>query len=205
VTALRGVSFDVHRHEMVGITGPSGSGKSTVLQIIGLLDTATAGDYQLDGVDVAALGEVERAGIRARRFGFVFQAFHLLGRRSALDNVALGALYTYARRAERERRAAEALADVGLAHRLHALPSTMSGGERQRVAIARAVVNRPDLLLCDEPTGNLDSANAAAVLDLLDELRSGGLTVVLITHDEQVAARASRRLTIVDGALAMPA
>jgi putative ABC transport system ATP-binding protein len=202
VQALRGVTLDVLRHELLAVTGPSGSGKSTLLHIVGMLDTPSDGTYVFDGDDVSALGDGDRAAVRARRIGFVFQAFHLLGARSAIDNVALGSLYQHTTRRDRESRARAALDRVGLAHRADGVPTDMSGGERQRVAIARAVVNEPDLLLCDEPTGNLDTANASEVLALLDDLRRDGLTVVVITHDERVARHATRRVSIVDGLVA---
>lgn len=201
VHALRPVDLTVHEGDFVAVVGPSGSGKSTLLNLLGLLDRPTAGTFRLGGTDTGGAGERERAALRGRRVGFVFQSFHLLPYRTALENVALAQLYVTPRSAPRARAAGEALRRVGLAHRTHALPTTMSGGERQRVAIARALVNSPDLLLCDEPTGNLDSATAASVMDLLDELNASGVTVVVITHDPAVAARARRQVTILDGAL----
>ncbi|MFJ9111111.1 ABC transporter ATP-binding protein [Streptomyces sp. NPDC102283] len=190
--------------EYVTITGPSGSGKSTFLNIAGLIDAPTQGRYLLDGVDTTGLPDSERAALRGRRIGFVFQSFHLLPHRSAVDNVALAMVYTGVRRRERAARAREALVRVGLSHRIDAMPTRLSGGERQRVAIARALVARPSLLLCDEPTGNLDTATAHAVLALLDDLHKDGMTVVVITHDTSVAARGSRTLTIRDGRLTEP-
>lgn len=199
VPALRPGDLTVWSGELVAVTGPSGSGKSTLLNVLGLLDRPTTGRYRLDGTEVSALSEADRAGLRAERIGFVFQAFHLMPHRSATENVALGLLYRGGSRTVRERAAAEALDRVGLAHRRHALPTTLSGGERQRVAIARALVGRPRLLLCDEPTGNLDSATAAGVLDLIGELHRDGMTVLLITHDPAVAAKAGRAIRIRDG------
>ncbi|MGI5376936.1 ABC transporter ATP-binding protein [Streptomyces sp. CA-251387] len=201
VTAFRPCELTINRGDFVTVVGPSGSGKSTFLNIAGLLDAPTTGSYLLDGIDTGALKDSERTALRGRRIGFVFQSFHLMQHRSARENVALAMLYGAAPRADRVRRADEALRRVGLAHRLDALPSRMSGGERQRVAIARALVARPSLLLCDEPTGNLDSSNADTVLRLLEALHSDGMTVVLITHDAEVAARGVRTITIRDGVL----
>ncbi|MER8093285.1 ABC transporter ATP-binding protein [Streptomyces goshikiensis] len=201
VAALRPCDLRVPRGEFVTVVGPSGSGKSTFLNVAGLLDSPTCGRYLLDGIDTAALPDRSRAALRGRRIGFVFQAFHLLPHRSALENVTLAMLYTEVPRKERLVRAREVLAQVGLAHRADAVPGRLSGGERQRVAIARALVGRPSLLLCDEPTGNLDSANAASVLALLDELHGAGMTVVVITHDPGVAARGHRTVTLHDGRL----
>jgi putative ABC transport system ATP-binding protein len=197
---LRGIDLSVAPGEVVCVIGPSGSGKSTFLNITGLLDRPSTGTYELDGIDVGGLRERERTALRGRRIGFVFQSFHLLPHRSAVENVALAQVYvSRAGRAERDAVAVRALRRVGLGHRLGAQPTTMSGGERQRVAIARALVNRPSLLLCDEPTGNLDSVTAGEVLDLLDELHAEGLTIVVITHDPAVAARTGRTLAIRDG------
>ncbi|MER7751541.1 ABC transporter ATP-binding protein [Kitasatospora sp. NPDC097643] len=201
VVALRPTDLTVHRGEYLAVTGPSGSGKSTLLHLLGLLDTPTTGRYELDGIDTASLRDRDRATLRGRRIGFVFQSFHLLPHRTAEENVVLAQVYN--RTPARARRAAAlaALRLVGLGHRTDALPSTLSGGERQRVAIARALVNRPSLLLCDEPTGNLDSANADAVLARFDDLHAQGFTLVVITHDPAVAARAGRRVAIRDGVL----
>jgi putative ABC transport system ATP-binding protein len=201
VHALREVDLTVARGEYLAVTGPSGSGKSTLLNLLGLLDRPTAGRFEFDGLEVAALTERERTALRARRIGFVFQSFHLLAHRTAAENVALGQLYRRIPAARRRHAAHDCLAQVGLAHRAEHLPATLSGGERQRVAIARALVNRPDLLLCDEPTGNLDSATAEVVLDLLDELNTGGQSVIVITHAPEVAARAHRQVRICDGRL----
>ncbi|MCX5210066.1 ABC transporter ATP-binding protein [Kitasatospora sp. NBC_00240] len=206
IEAFRPCDLAIQQGEYVTVTGPSGSGKSTFLNIAGLLDTPTTGSYLLDGIDTAALSDGDRAALRGSRIGFVFQSFHLLPHRSATENVALAMLYTRAHGhqggAERRELAREALGRVGLEHRLDALPTKLSGGERQRVAIARALVCRPSLLLCDEPTGNLDTATADSVLTLIDELHAAGMTIILITHDSEVAARARRTLSIRDGALA---
>ncbi|AJF66060.1 ABC transporter ATP-binding protein [Streptomyces vietnamensis] len=201
VEALRPCDLTVHRGDFVTVVGPSGSGKSTFLNIVGLLDSPTAGSYLLDGIDTGTLRDTDRTALRGRRIGFVFQSFHLMPHRSALENVSLALVYGGAPRAARPGLAREALRRVGLGHRTDALPSRMSGGERQRVAIARALVGRPSLLLCDEPTGNLDSANAATVLRLLAELHGEGMTVLLITHDPEVAARGLRTIAVRDGVL----
>ncbi|MFF0477173.1 ABC transporter ATP-binding protein [Streptomyces sp. NPDC004284] len=201
VTALHPCDLLVRRGEYVTVVGPSGSGKSTFLNIAGLLDRPTGGTYLLDGTDTGALGDSGRTALRGSRIGFVFQAFHLLPHRSALENVMLAMVYNRIARGERRPRAREALDRVGLGHRANALPTRLSGGERQRVAIARALVARPSLLLCDEPTGNLDSATAGSVLALLDELHADGITMVVITHDPAVAARGMRTVAIRDGVL----
>jgi putative ABC transport system ATP-binding protein len=199
VPALVDAHVRIHEGEYVTVVGPSGSGKSTFLNLVGLLDVPTAGTYLLNGVDTSELGEDARTGLRGARIGFVFQSFHLMNHRSAAENVELALLYNRSDPAERGRRAAEALTQVRLGHRAHALPSQLSGGERQRVAIARALVHRPSVLLCDEPTGNLDSTTAREVLELIDDLHRDGLTVVVITHDQAVAARGQRTLRISDG------
>lgn len=201
VTALRPCDLRIDRGEFVTIVGPSGSGKSSLLNIAGLLDTPTRGRYFLDGIDTAAADEAQRAALRSERIGFVFQSFHLLPHRSAQENVELAMLYRSTPRRVRSRRAAAVLTRVGLGHRAHALPTQLSGGERQRVAIARALVAEPSLLLCDEPTGNLDTETASAILDLLDRLHEDGMTIAVITHDPQVAARGRRTITIRDGVL----
>jgi putative ABC transport system ATP-binding protein len=181
--------------------GPSGSGKSTLLNVLGCLDRPTAGTYRLDGLDVQSLGDRELTALRGQRLGFVFQSFHLLPHRTVLENVMLAELYTGAPRAGRRERAGAALDRVGLGHRVDFLPTRLSGGERQRAAIARALVGEPSLLLADEPTGNLDTHNTDAILDLFDQLRRDGLTVVVITHDAHVSDRAARVVRIVDGEL----
>ncbi|WP_084714614.1 ABC transporter ATP-binding protein [Streptacidiphilus rugosus] len=201
VHALHPLDLTVHRGDFLAVLGPSGSGKSTLLNLLGLLDRPTSGILKLAGHDVARLSERDRAALRGRRIGFVFQAFHLLPYRSAAENVALAQVYLHTRPAERRQRASDALCRVGLGHRLTAMPTTLSGGERQRVAIARALINTPDLVLCDEPTGNLDSRTAESVMDLLDELNRSGVTLVVITHDPQVASRAHRSIRLRDGRL----
>ena len=199
VQALKGVNVTIADGEYVSITGPSGSGKSTMLNILGLLDRPTVGEYRLAGVLTGVLDEDGRAAVRARHLGFVFQAFHLMSRRTALQNVLLPMLYNGTPRAGREPRAREALERVGLRHRTDFLPGTLSGGERQRVAVARAVASRPRVLLADEPTGNLDQATSTEIMVLFEELHADGLTLVVITHDEDVARRASRRIRLADG------
>jgi ABC-type lipoprotein export system ATPase subunit len=201
VLALRGVDLTIDAGDWVTVLGPSGSGKSTLLHIVGLLDRADRGEYVLDGQDVASLGELGRAALRSRRIGFVFQSFHLLPYRSAVENVMLAELYSGSPRRGRRERALEAIARVGLSARAEFLPTRLSGGERQRVAVARAIVGRPSLLLCDEPTGNLDSQSSAALLDLFAELSADGMTLLVITHDEAVAQRGRRVLRMVDGSL----
>ncbi|QCD57934.1 ABC transporter ATP-binding protein [Streptomyces hawaiiensis] len=201
VDALRPCDLRIADGEFVTVVGPSGSGKSTLLNIAGLLDTPTQGQYLLNGIDTAALSASRLAALRGERIGFVFQAFHLLPHRSALENVELALVYRAVPRRERSARAAAVLERVGLAHRAAALPTQMSGGERQRVAVARALVGEPSLLLCDEPTGNLDSATSASLLELLDALHRDGMTTVVITHDRQVAEHGQRTVTIRDGVL----
>jgi putative ABC transport system ATP-binding protein len=185
--------------DYLSIVGPSGSGKSTLLHLLGLLDRPTYGSYRLDGVDTSTLSERDRAVLRGERIGFVFQDFHLLEHRTVLENVALSKLYVGVTRRVRFAKALRALHRVGLGHRIGFSPTTLSGGERQRVAIARALVAEPSLLLADEPTGNLDTTNAAAILDIFDELHRDGMTIAVITHDENVSRRAHRQVRIVDG------
>jgi ABC-type lipoprotein export system ATPase subunit len=201
VQALRGVDLAIYTGDWVAIVGPSGSGKSTLLNILGCLDRPTAGSYVIDGIDASGLSEDERASLRAQSIGFVFQTFHLLGHRTALENVMLADIYAAGDRSDRAARARKALERVGIGHRRDFLPTKLSGGEQQRVAIARALLGSPRLLLCDEPTGNLDTANTESVLSLFDELANDGLTFVVITHDEDVAERARRAVRIVDGRL----
>jgi putative ABC transport system ATP-binding protein len=199
VEALRGVSVAVRVGEFLAIMGPSGSGKTTLLGILGLLDRPTTGSYRLVGDEVATLNETRRAHVRGERIGFVFQAFNLLPRSTALENVELPLVYAGVSRRERSRRALEALADVGLSERARHRPSRLSGGEQQRVAIARALVIEPSVLLLDEPTGNLDSASAEEVLAILERVHRTGATIVIVTHSSEVAERASRILRLVDG------
>jgi ABC-type lipoprotein export system ATPase subunit len=201
VHALRGVDLAIWAGDWLAIVGPSGSGKSTMLNILGLLDRHTAGTYRFEGVDVAGLDDLCRAGLRGRRIGFIFQSFHLLAHRSVLENVMLAELYVGAPRRGRRQRALAALDRVNLTDRADFLPTRLSGGQRQRAAIARALIGEPSLLLCDEPTGNLDTENAESVLDVFAQLSDEGLTLVVITHDEHVASRAQRRVRIVDGRL----
>jgi putative ABC transport system ATP-binding protein len=201
VVALHDVEMTVAHGEFVAIMGPSGSGKSTLMNLLGCLDTPTAGRYLCDGVDVATLDAEQRAVLRRDKIGFVFQGFHLLPRMDALENVAMPMAYAGIERSDRIRRAHEALAAVGLANRERHRPSELSGGQQQRVAIARALINRPPVLLADEPTGALDSRTGAEILALFDRLRADGHTVVLITHDPEVAAHADRIFAMHDGAL----
>jgi putative ABC transport system ATP-binding protein len=199
VHALQGVSLSVERGEYVAIMGSSGSGKSTLMNILGCLDTPTTGGYLLDGVDVGRLGDRQLSLVRNRRIGFVFQSFNLIPRTSALSNVELPLAYAGIRSGERRQRARAALAMVGLADREGHEPNQLSGGQQQRVAVARALVTEPALLLADEPTGNLDTQSSADVLAVLDELNRDGRTIVLITHEDDVARRARRLIRLVDG------
>lgn len=201
VQALKAANLSVAPGDYLSIVGPSGSGKSTMLNLLGLLDRPSVGEYRLDGALTGDLSEDERAAVRARFIGFVFQSFHLMSRRTVLENVLMPMLYSGVPRAEREPRAREALARVGLSHRVDFSPQSLSGGERQRVAVARAVVSGPRLLLADEPTGNLDERTSAEVMGLFEELNADGLTLIVITHDAAVAQRARRTIRISDGRL----
>ena len=200
--ALRGVSFEVARGEFAAVMGPSGCGKSTLLAILGLLDRPTSGRFLLDGVDAGRLDDAERTRLRRERIGFVFQAYNLLPRLSALENVALPMAYAGVALAERRERAASLLGRVGLQEKTRRTPLELSGGERQRVGIARALANRPALLLADEPTGNLDSLSSADAMSFLKELHAEGMTVLLVTHDANIGSAAQRILRLKDGLLA---
>ena len=199
--ALRGLTFEIKTGEFVAVTGPSGCGKSTLLNILGLLDEPTAGRYSLHGRDTRSLGDAERSDVRRDHIGFVFQAFHLLNRLSALENVSLPLLYSGAGRAEGRERAHLLLKRVGLQGKERKIPLELSGGERQRVAIARALANSPRIILADEPTGNLDSVSSREIMDTLFALNAENITIVMVTHDRELAARAGRNLRMRDGRL----
>jgi len=199
VPALVDVSFAVARNEFVAIMGPSGSGKSTLMNLLGCLDTPSSGTYELNGKLVSAMTEDELARIRNQEIGFVFQVFNLLARASAFHNVELPLVYSGVRKAEREKRARRALEMVEMAHRMHHRPAELSGGERQRVAIARALVNDPSLLLADEPTGNLDSRTGREILSLFHRIHERGNTIIMVTHDREVATQAQRIIHLRDG------
>jgi putative ABC transport system ATP-binding protein len=202
VHALSGVSFTIARNEYVAIMGPSGSGKSTLMNVLGCLDSPSGGEYRLNGTPVAGRSDVELAHVRNREIGFVFQTFNLLSRATALRNVELPLLYAGVRGPERRRRAERALERVRLADRMNHRPNELSGGQRQRVAIARALVTQPALLLADEPTGNLDSKTGEEVLALFEELHREGQTLLVVTHDADIAAHAERRIVLKDGVIA---
>jgi putative ABC transport system ATP-binding protein len=199
IHALRGVSLEIHRNEYLAIMGPSGSGKSTIMNMLGCLDTPSSGRYEFNGKNVAAMGDDELAGIRNREIGFVFQTFNLLPRSTALRNVELPLVYAGVSPEEREARARQALEDVGLGNRLDHKPNELSGGQRQRVAIARALVNRPSIILADEPTGNLDSGTGAELMALFDDLYARGNTLIVVTHEEDIARHSRRIVRLRDG------
>lgn len=199
IQALRPTDLLIEQGDYAAVMGASGSGKSTLLNLLGLLDRPSEGSYRVKGVETTAMSEPTRTAMRSQLFGFIFQSFHLMAGRSALDNVTLGMLYGPHARRGRRARAARALERVGLGHRLQADPRRLSGGERQRVAIARALAAGPRVLLCDEPTGNLDSASAGRILGLLEDLHEEGLTLIIVTHDPTVGRRARRMITVADG------
>lgn len=201
VHVLKGIDLDIKRGEYVAIMGPSGSGKSTLMNLLGCLDTPTAGSYNLNGNDVSEMTDDELAEIRNTEIGFVFQTFNLLPRTTALDNVALPMIYAGATKKERQERATEVLTDVGLADRMDHKPNQLSGGQRQRVAVGRALVNKPSIILADEPTGNLDSKTGLEIMALFDEIHAAGNTVIMVTHEEEIAAHAKRVIRLRDGVI----
>ncbi|MEZ4793759.1 MAG: ABC transporter ATP-binding protein [Gelidibacter sp.] len=199
VYVLKGIDLDIERGEYVAIMGPSGSGKSTLMNLLGCLDTPTSGQYILNGADVSQMSDDQLAEIRNKEIGFVFQTFNLLPRTTALENVALPMIYAGASKSMRTERAAEVLTSVGLADRMDHKPNELSGGQRQRVAVGRALVNKPSIILADEPTGNLDSKTSLEIMQLFDEIHQAGNTVIVVTHEEDVAERAKRIIRLRDG------
>ena len=199
VHVLKGINLDIEKNQYLALMGPSGSGKSTLMNLLGCLDTPTYGSYKLNGTDVSSLNDNQLAEIRNKEIGFVFQTFNLLPRSTALENVALPLVYAGMGKQERLERASEVLAQVGLADRMDHKPNQLSGGQRQRVAIARALVNRPALILADEPTGNLDSKTSLEIMKLFDDIQAAGNTVILVTHEEDIAQYAKRIIRLVDG------
>ncbi|MFC4721161.1 ABC transporter ATP-binding protein [Geojedonia litorea] len=199
VHVLKGIDLDINKGEYVAIMGPSGSGKSTLMNLLGCLDTPTAGSYILNGKDVSKMSDDELAEIRNKEIGFVFQTFNLLPRTTALDNVALPMVYGGASKRDRTERAEQVLTDVGLADRMDHRPNQLSGGQRQRVAVARALVNNPSIILADEPTGNLDSKTGVEIMNLFDAIHKAGNTVIMVTHEEEIAAHAERVIRLRDG------
>ncbi|MRT17151.1 ABC transporter ATP-binding protein [Vitellibacter sp. q18] len=199
VKVLKGIDLDIERGEYVALMGPSGSGKSTLMNLLGCLDTPTSGTYELNGRDVSNMTDDELAEIRNKEIGFVFQTFNLLPRTTALENVALPMIYAGASKSERTERAKQVLADVGLADRMDHKPNQLSGGQRQRVAVGRALVNRPSIILADEPTGNLDSKTSLEIMKLFNEIHQAGNTVILVTHEEEIAENAHRIIRLRDG------
>lgn len=199
VHVLKGIDLDIKRGEYVAIMGPSGSGKSTLMNLLGCLDTPTAGSYNLNGNDVSQMSDDDLADIRNTEIGFVFQTFNLLPRTTALDNVALPMVYAGASKKERVERASEVLTDVGLADRMDHKPNQLSGGQRQRVAVGRALVNKPSIILADEPTGNLDSKTGVEIMKLFGDIHKSGNTVIMVTHEEDIAAHAKRVIRLRDG------
>lgn len=199
VKVLKGIDLDIEQGDYVALMGPSGSGKSTLMNLLGCLDTPTSGSYELNGQDVSSMSDDELAEIRNREIGFVFQTFNLLPRTTALENVALPMIYAGASKKMRTERAEEVLTDVGLADRMDHKPNQLSGGQRQRVAVGRALVNKPSIILADEPTGNLDSKTSEEIMKLIDEIHAKGNTVILVTHEEEIAERAHRVIRLRDG------
>ena len=201
VKVLKGIDLDIEKGEYVALMGPSGSGKSTLMNLLGCLDTPTSGQYKLNGIDVSSMSDDALADIRNKEIGFVFQTFNLLPRTTALDNVALPMVYGGYGKQKRHERASEVLNDVGLSDRMDHRPNQLSGGQRQRVAVGRALVNNPSIILADEPTGNLDSKTSLEIMQLFDDIHRAGNTVILVTHEEDIASRAERIIRLRDGVI----